>query len=722
MTLYTVALSLVYVEIKNWALEKLPSSLELKEAWSEWEVRCLVLLSLTLQFLLMISAHVRQKYKGRLLPYVAATVWSIYLGADWVATLAMTTILRGTLEKESAVVVLWVPFLLWHLGSPANITAYSLEDNELWLRHFLGLVSNGAEAVYIYFKFRKVGVPIYGSLHYLDVMVVPLLVGGILKYLERIVALRFACSEQLRSELYSEAEHNQLKSKGRDMIRTGLYESAGTVKLLEGPPVKFLGEARVSFEIFKPLFLDLPFKVSRKYLDEYVYLKDKSAKEAFRFVKIELQFFHDLFFTKNPVQHRYRKLNAFLRGFYILSVLSVLIVFSTQNNIGVSKRDIEGVDIAVTYLLLVGAILLDVLAALLHLWSYWTMTGFGIAGGTLYKLYRWLVASRLRSIKSMAGTPKIARYDVLKDFCSKPGIGIFSGLINLIDTNELRNKYSIISWVEVDHYLEEFIYTGLEKERLNSSSIDEVLRTIDLDASLQPWLELGKGAREGMPAGLTRTIFIFHIATKLIYYNAVQRGRPVRSSSCRISNILSDYMLYLVLVRPAMLPKDFGETTKESFVPDKKKPDLIRKESQRMALNFFEVGDLDTTAATKLLSTGLLAIADPEVFFYFKVNDNDGSLIRAKEPEPDVLVRGHIVALELLELSAKFRYDYDTIWEIVSHIWMKMLIHAAKHCSWEEHALALRQGGELLTYVSLLLAHFGLSHYIEPEQSSDALV
>ncbi|PPR94321.1 hypothetical protein GOBAR_AA26346 [Gossypium barbadense] len=611
----------------------------------------------------------------------AATVWSIYLGADWVATLAMTTILRGTLEKESAVVVLWVPFLLWHLGSPANITAYSLEDNELWLRHFLGLVSNGAEAVYIYFKFRTVGVPIYGSLHYLDVMVVPLLVGGILK---------------------------------EEMIRTGLYESAGTVKLLEGPPVKFLGEARVSFEIFKPLFLDLPFKVSRKYLDEYVYLKDKSAKEAFRFVKIELQFFHDLFFTKNPVQHRYRKLNAFLRGFYILSVLSVLIVFSTQNNIGVSKRDIEGVDIAVTYLLLVGAILLDVLAALLHLWSYWTMTGFGIAGGTLYKLYRWLVASRLRSIKSMAGTPKIARYDVLKDFFSKPGIGIFSGLINLIDTNELRNKYSIISWVEVDHYLEEFIYTGLEKERLNSSSIDEVLRTIDLDASLQPWLELGKGAREGMPAGLTRTIFIFHIATKLIYYNAVQIGRPVRSSSCRISNILSDYMLYLVLVRPAMLPKDFGETTKESFVPDKKKPDLIRKESQRMALNFFEGGDLDITTATKLFTTGLLAITDPECHGLRVGARNHDKLVRSI-----VFEGGHLAQPNWPNQTG------PVIGEIKSPSQepdRNGKCSRTKHCSWEEHALALRQGGELLTYVSLLLAHFGLSHYIEPEQSSDALV
>ncbi|KAH1122861.1 hypothetical protein J1N35_006021 [Gossypium stocksii] len=413
-----------------------------------------------------------------------SAVPSHYISTHSTKVQRKTFTLRSSDRVESAVVVLWVPFLLWHLGSPANITAYSLEDNELWLRHFLGLVSNGAEAVYIYFKFRTVGVPIFGSLHHLNVMVVPLLIGGILKYAKRIVALRSACSEQLRSNLYSEAEHNQLKFKGREMIRTGLYESAGTVKQ----------------------------------------------------------------FVEDP-QHLYRKLNAFLRGFYILSALSVLIVFRTQNNIGVSKSDIEGVDIAVTYLLLVGAILLDVLAALLHLWSYWTMIGFGIAGGN--KLYHWLVASRLRSIKSMAGTPKIAQYNMLLDFCSKPGIGIFSGLINLVDTNELRNKYRIISWVEVDHYLEEFIYTGLEKKRFYSSLSDELLGNMKryLDPFLWPWLE--------------------------------------------------------------------------------------RRQ--------------DTTAATKLLTTGLLAIEDLGIFFCFKVI-NDSSLTQVEDPEPNVLVRGRNVAKQLLGL------------------------------------------------------------------------
>ncbi|KAK8582716.1 hypothetical protein V6N13_069488 [Hibiscus sabdariffa] len=380
MTICTVAFSLVYVEIKNWAVGKIPSTQELKQAWSEWEVRCLVVLSLVLQLLLILSAYARQRYKGRFLPYVAAIVWSIYLAADWVATLSMTTILRSTFAEESAVVVLWVPFLLWHLGSPANITAYSLEDNELWLRHFLGLVSNGVEAVYIYIKFRTGSAPIYGSLYVLDLMVVTLLVGGILKYAERIVALRSASSEQLRNDLYSVAKRSQHNSNGRGMIRTGLYESSRTVKneMDRDPQVTFLREAQESFEIFRPLFLDLQFEVSNKYHEDRVFLRNKPAEQAFRMVNIELQFLYDLFYTKNPIQHRYCQLNAFLRGFYIFSTLSALIVFTTRNNIGgTSKRVLSKADITVTYLLLAGATSLDAFAALLHLRSYWTMIRFG---------------------------------------------------------------------------------------------------------------------------------------------------------------------------------------------------------------------------------------------------------------------------------------------------------------------------------------------------------
>ncbi|KAK8567819.1 hypothetical protein V6N12_006390 [Hibiscus sabdariffa] len=163
----------------------------------------------------------------------------------------------GHLAEGSAAVELWVPFLLWHLGSPANITAYSLEDNELWLRHFLGLVSNGAQAVYIYLKFRTAG---RGSNYQFDLVMIPLLVCGILKYAERIVALRSASSEQLRNTLYSDAERSQLNFDGNEMVRTGMYEPTAEPETQtndEYPQLRFLHESCKSFEIFRPLFLDL---------------------------------------------------------------------------------------------------------------------------------------------------------------------------------------------------------------------------------------------------------------------------------------------------------------------------------------------------------------------------------------------------------------------------------------------------------------------------------
>ncbi|URD74288.1 hypothetical protein MUK42_35374 [Musa troglodytarum] len=44
----------------------------------------------------------------------------------------------------------WSPFLLLHLGGPDTITAFALEDNELWMRHLMGLVFQVAVAFYVF--------------------------------------------------------------------------------------------------------------------------------------------------------------------------------------------------------------------------------------------------------------------------------------------------------------------------------------------------------------------------------------------------------------------------------------------------------------------------------------------------------------------------------------------------------------------------------------------
>ncbi|KAE8698818.1 hypothetical protein F3Y22_tig00110597pilonHSYRG00899 [Hibiscus syriacus] len=423
--------------------------------------------------------------------------------------------------------------------------------------------------------------------------------------------------------------------------------------------------------------------VSNKYHEGRVFLENKTAEEAFRLVNIELQFLYDLFFTNNPLQHRYRRLSAFLRGFYILSPLYVLIAFSMQNNIGgVSKRDISSVDITITYMLLVGAIFLDIFALVLYMWSYLTMVLFGSKSGG--KLYNRLVSFKLRSIT----IPKIARYDLFEDFPPTCWIKIFSPLINLIDNNEVVSKYRSITWMEIDSDMKELIYSGLKKELTGSLSCNAPrrMRVEELDASLRQYLEHGKDESKQMPTSSTKAIFIFYITTKW-FNNEFGYEGPDDLSWRRKSNILSDYMLYLVLVHAMMMPKDFGDMTGESFIPDKKRPDCIRQVLRGRTPRFNVVPH---HPFLRFMSQ----VFARKMFF----------------PYPDdILVKGNEFCTQLLDYSSEID---GGVWRFLCDLWMIVLFDSARRCSWKEHAVALMNGGELFTHVSLLLAHHGSSPYI----------
>jgi hypothetical protein len=84
-----------------------------------------------------------------------------------------------------AIEVLWVSFLLIHLGGHVQISAYSLEDNELWKRHTITLVSQVTVALYVFCKWWS------GETSLLWASVL-LFIGGILKFSQKPWALRRA--------------------------------------------------------------------------------------------------------------------------------------------------------------------------------------------------------------------------------------------------------------------------------------------------------------------------------------------------------------------------------------------------------------------------------------------------------------------------------------------------------------------------------------------------
>eukprot|EP00258_Populus_trichocarpa_P016289 XP_006374608.2 uncharacterized protein LOC18105893 isoform X2 [Populus trichocarpa] len=54
---------------------------------------------------------------------------------------------------------------------------------------------------------------------------------------------------------------------------------------------------------------------------------------------------------------------------------------------------------------------------------------------------------------------------------------------------------------------------------------------------------------------------------------------------------------------------------------------------------------------------------------------------------------------------------------MIHEVWVEMVAYAAAHCPWKEHTKELRRGGELLTHVSLLMLHLGLSAQYEENES-----
>ena len=109
--------------------------------WDEWQLRILVLASLSAQYFLVLSARAR---KFHIPPWITASFRLAHIGSDALAIFALATLFNRQKKmqyRSRDLQVLWAPILLIHLGGQLIITAYNIEDNELWKRHIITSLS-----------------------------------------------------------------------------------------------------------------------------------------------------------------------------------------------------------------------------------------------------------------------------------------------------------------------------------------------------------------------------------------------------------------------------------------------------------------------------------------------------------------------------------------------------------------------------------------------------
>ncbi|KAJ4723588.1 DUF594 family protein [Melia azedarach] len=361
---------MIYSRKRRAVMEVFPP--KLRKLWKYWDIRLVILLSLIFQIALMLLGN-RRKQNSKL--WIRIVLWCAYLASDSVATFALGIISNNltdlydyekskTLDPSTELTAFWAPFLLMHLGGADTITAYALEDNELWLRHLLGLIVHSAIALFVFLM-------AWSTSSHLSILSTPMLLVGLIKYGERTWALRSASIDKLRDSLLfvddqfllSEEDDFQtrLSAKISEQEQESPVEPPFPVdfSVINGNSNSILSEqcklctAYGFQESTKRLFFDsIPISLSEKIAESvYRYL---SFENAFKLLEMELGFIYDLFYSK--AQLLYTPCGFALRIITFFLTSSVLVLFTFL----VHRNKYSEVDICITFLLLVAAIVMEI--------------------------------------------------------------------------------------------------------------------------------------------------------------------------------------------------------------------------------------------------------------------------------------------------------------------------------------------------------------------------
>lgn len=690
----SVGSGLIFAKMERRLVQIFPQ--RMVKLWNDWELCVMVLLSLFLQIILILFGT-RRKYIAQ--NWVRVVLWIAYLYADYVATLSLGILSNNDLgdkkptDPNTAIRAFWAPFLLLHLGGPDNFTAYSIEDNELWLRHLLGLVV-------------EVGVAIYVTLASWtnaprNFVAIPVFIAGIIKYSERIWCMMSASTENFRESLLPPAdpgpsyvkfmeEYRSSRAGGLGIAYAEVVEVADSVQQVKAtitdPNVRTLHDASLLFDMFKRIFSDLILSLQDIQLSLSI-LATAKPLDAFKVIEIELGFMYDFLYTKATLV--FSRVGILLRSICLSSMifaLAALLIYVDMESQAHIYR-------AITYLLLFIGIFLEFYGIAVLLQSDWTLLWVGTLENQPMKLLLWIISSSRRH-KSSWWSNSMAQHNLLFS-CLKDEESRFPRFQKALHIEKAIEIFKDQEREPVSEEMKKLIFEQLKyrspdpQNLINLKQLHGSYRGEVVLKKMNCFSTLGWSIAE---VEFDQSLLLWHVATELCchldlkkYSDHVSEPRP------EMSQALSNYMMYILAKLPSMLPKGIGQIryadtcaeAKEFFSSRKMEPELEQSRACMMLLQ------LDTEILPNIV----------------KGNRSKSVLFDA--------VR---LAKLLQSLETEESWKNKQKWEMVSEVWVEMLSYAASQCGWNHHAQQLRRGGELLTHVCLLMTHLGLSEQFQISQ------
>ncbi|THU46992.1 hypothetical protein C4D60_Mb09t10800 [Musa balbisiana] len=674
---------------------------KIRKLWSAEEIRILVLLSLGLQIVLIFVSLFRKRCQNRLLSFI---LWTSYLGADYVAALALGNLLNDETEASEQningdLTAFWAPFLLLHLGGPDTITSYSREDNELWLRHLLGMVLEVSVAILVFLE----SLP---SPHLWKVAIV-VFTAGIL---------------------------NSISEK--DII-IGAYRF---------------------FETAKRLALDLWLGLHDR-TDSQNFFLQLDAIHAFQVVEVEFSLLHDILHTKAVHVHTPR--GRLMRAFSLSLLVLAFVLFHRSG-----RHNFSEADVIITYILLLAALGLEAIAAVLLVISDWTIVALQDSG----KLEKPYIASLKKFIRFFKLDHAIVKILGVKRWsnsmrqCNLLCICLrdyeqttFTRILHFLRLKEQWDSYWDVEDTIVRDDQKQLIFDELKKKTYSAEGYST--KNKRLRACKGEWVLQEKGNMElawSVKKEFDESVLLWHIATSICYQtgenganadkttidphkkvnfrhvkndtvestkdleanqSSSEKGKEANCDHRKISKQISDYLMYLVVFQPSLLPAGIGKIRFQ---------DTCAEAKRFFADNAREIESEDQYKEASLLKVIKELVKPKREDLPRMEKAACRKLLEVLDPLLDpVQVKGTRSTSVLFDACklAKAIDELETSrgWIVISAVWVEMLCYAASHCSSDAHAKQLSQGGELLTHVWLLMGHMGIAEQYRIEGGSASM-
>ncbi|KAM7515655.1 hypothetical protein LguiA_005238 [Lonicera macranthoides] len=640
----------------------------MQRLWEAWDIRVMVLWSLTLQIIL-ISFGGRRKHNRGI--WIKVVVWSVYMMADWVAVFSLGKLSDVATFVDSSnsnnnvlnnkLMALWAPLLLLHLGGPDTITAYSIEDVRLYLRHALGVIVQVGLALYVFLLFWT------GSIDWISLLSLPLFVAGILKYGERSWVLWRANSAFPQPLLPIHFDN----SKEIDALKKKV-PSEGMIMALSYVWLQNLAPCLASFS-------KINYDLISSEVTEIIWGED-GVETAFKFFEFQLGFMYDMLYTK--ANNIYTKGGCIVRLVSFICLVTTLLGFTI-----IGSDDNSNADTYITYVLLVGAVVLELYALTLLIYSDWAIVWmskhcknhfvkciFLVLAPIVYRHgKRWasslptlnLLNESLYNVKPAMLHHQISRHSSLEKFkaftCRK-------------DVDDLKNV-KILVMEEVRLLLHKFS----DKDNWHNyfeERGENALQKHGIPYEDPEWCIVGRS--------FDISILIWHLATNYCYYledEPSQKG----SSFCEGSKLISEYMVYLLIIYPNML----GDT-----------------------VSGCDLSAIQGYYAQMMEDTRKKGFSHDEAEVCRRMFEWEPNVCTCKYSGSSTMQsleygRIPIDARELAKTFMTGKYK-DRKWEIISRVWTEMLCHGAVKCKYDSHIRQLVRGGEFISQVWILLFMHGL--------------